>query len=107
MSNTEFLEDNEFHIKSRKLFGEPQTPAMIRVLLKTGIVKTEKQALYFLIGLMIVAVAATWWIWRGGNSGSNYVEAPDGTRYSAEEYFELVDRGEDPLAPDKIRQFNN
>jgi len=97
MSGVEFNEENEFHIKSRALFGEPQTPSMIRILLKTGIVKTEKQAVVALLIMVVIMVFATWWILSGRDSGSDYVTAPDGTQYTPEEYRNLLDQGIDPL----------
>ena len=40
------FEDNDFHIRSRRIFGEPETPTMVKFLLNHGIAKNEKQALY-------------------------------------------------------------
>lgn len=99
MSQIEFNEDNEFHIKSRALFGEKQTPTMIRMLLKSGIVKNEKQAVVVLLTIAILAIGATWFILGDRGSENDYVVAPDGTRYSAEEYINLVRQGIDPLSP--------
>ena len=62
MKGVDFIEKNEFHIKSRKLFGDPTTPTMITILLKTGLAKNEKQALTILIGIIIAALSLTAWI---------------------------------------------
>jgi hypothetical protein len=95
--SVQFNEDNEFHIKSRALFGEKQTPTMIRILLKSGIVKNEKQAVVVLLFAVVVMASATWFVLNGRGEGNDYVVAPDGTRYSAEEYIRLVRSGIDPL----------
>lgn len=106
MDEVDFMENNEFHIKSRKLLGEPQTPTMIRLLLKSGLVKTEKQALIVVSIFICVMFVATWFILAGvGGNGSGYVEGPDGRKYSAEEYIKMVDSGNDPLSPAKIKEY--
>lgn len=97
MSRVEFNDENEFHIKSRALFGDPQTPTMIRLLLKTGVVKSEKQAVVVLLIMVVIMVSATWWILGGRDNADAYVTAPDGTRYTPEEYIDLIRQGIDPL----------
>jgi hypothetical protein len=103
MNQVQFEEDNnEFHIRSRRLFGEPETPTMVRFLLRTGIVKNEKQALYILVGIVIIALAVTIFLIRGGiggGSGDDYITGVDGQEYTFEEYIELVNQGNDPLDP--------
>lgn len=97
MSRVEFEEDN-FHIKSRRLLGEPDTPTMIKFLLKTGLVKTEKSALILLVFVIVVALSATIFIFLGRTAPREaYVVDEAGTRYEIEEYISLVKTGRDPL----------
>ena len=101
MGSIDFHEENEFHIRSRRLLGEPETPSMIRFLLRTGVVKNEKQAVSILIGVILVALSATFFIARGGvgNAGDGYIVGADGYKYDFEEYVDLVNQGKDPLDP--------
>ena len=100
MNGIDFHEDNDFHIRSRRLLGEPETPSMIRFLLRSGVAKTEKQALYILISVILVALSATIFIIRGGGSGADdYIRGVDGQKYTFEEYMNLVEQGRDPLDP--------
>ena len=101
MGSIDFHEENEFHIRSRRLLGEPETPSMIRFLLRTGVVKNEKQAVSILIGVILVALSAAFFIARGGGGAStDYVVGADGQRYQIKEYVELVKQGKDPLNSD-------
>ena len=79
------------------LFGEPETPSMIRLLLKTGVVKTELQAVVVLLVIVVLFLGIAIWLIAGRNAGNDVVITPDGTVYTAEEYFELVRQGKDPL----------
>lgn len=99
MKSVEFEEDNsDFHIKSRSLLGEPETPTMIKFLLKTGMAKNEKQALIILIICIVVALSAAFFIFQGRNGAREaYVVDQYGTRYEMEEYISLVKAGRDPL----------
>jgi hypothetical protein len=84
---------SEFHIKSRKLFGEPETPTMIKLLLKSGWVKNEKQAVYVLLGIIVAASSAAFFVGFGGNGKSNVVTLPDKTQVSIEQYSEGLQSG--------------
>jgi hypothetical protein len=99
MSEISFHEDNEFHIRSRKLLGEPETPSMIRFLLRTGIVKDEKQALYVLIGVIVVALSSAVFLIRSefSNPEIEYVVDKNGNKIETEEYIRMLGRGENPL----------
>ncbi len=98
MKGIEFEEDNDFHIKSRTLLGEPQTPTMISFLLRTGLAKSEKQALIILSAVIIVAISAAILISLGrGDSREAYVVDEYGKRYEMAEYIQLVKDGRDPL----------
>ncbi len=48
----------EFHIRSPRIniFGSPETPTMIKLLLKSGLAKNEKQALFILIGVVVAII---------------------------------------------------
>lgn len=101
MNRVDFIEKNEFHIKSRKLFGEPVTPTMVTILLKTGIVKNEKQALFVLTGIVITTLALTGilFYFRISPPTNNIVVDQNGNVYTFEQYIELVRQGKDPLLP--------
>lgn len=97
MNGVQFDENNELHIKSRRLFGEPETPSMIRFLLRIGIAKNEKQALYILIGVMVVALSSAIFLSRGGiGEPAAYIIGSDGTKYDVRKYVEMVNRGNGP-----------
>jgi hypothetical protein len=102
MARIEFDEDlyNNQGAQNNLLVGSA-TPFSVRLLIKYGIVQNKQQALYVLIGVLVFVIAATWWV-MGGLNGSNsvdYVTAPDGTVYSADEFVELIKQGKDPLNP--------
>lgn len=102
MSDLQFVEENDFHIKSRRLLGEPTTPSMVRFLLRTGVVKTEKQALIFLIIFVVIVIILTIYLANVllvGSSGDSTITDRFGNEYTAEEYFELLGQGKDPLSP--------
>lgn len=102
MGEFNFVEENDFHIRSRRLLGEPTTPSMVSFLLKSGIAKNEKQALFILIGVVGAILILTVYlanILLIGTKGPNYVEDKFGNKYSAEQYIELLKQGKDPLSP--------
>jgi hypothetical protein len=98
----DFMEDNEFHIKSRQLLGEPTTPSMISFLIKHKVVKNEKQALFVLLVFVVVVIALTIYLANvllGSPSAPGYVEDRFGNQYTPQEYFKLLGEGKDPLSP--------
>ena len=98
MDRVEFIEQNEFHIKSRKLFGEPATPSMVYFLLKVGIVKNEKQAVMVLLSIIILVLILTFsLISNKSNSSSDTIIDSFGNVYTFEQYIDLVKQGKDPL----------
>jgi hypothetical protein len=99
MSNVDFLEKNEFHIRSRKLFGDPTTPTMISILLKTGVAKNEKQATGILLGIIAVTLTLTSILIyvRFNPPINNTLTDLYGNTYTFEQYIELVRQGRDPL----------
>lgn len=100
MKEFEFVEDNEFHIKSRRLLGEPTTPTMISFLIKVGIVKNEKQALMILVLTILLTITATLFlIFQRTSPNDGFVQDKFGNKYTAEEYVNLIKQGKDPLAP--------
>jgi len=50
---------DEFKIKSRSILGQSESPAMIRYLMKKGIVKNEKSANGILLGVIVVSLLAS------------------------------------------------
>lgn len=101
MDRVDFIEQNEFHIKSRRILGDLETPTMIRILLKVGIVKTEKQALFVLLGVSALVLFFTIFLInaRINPATSNIVVDTQGNTYTFEQYIELVRQGRDPLLP--------
>ncbi len=99
MSKVDFLEKNEFHISSRKLFCDPTTPPMIMLLLKVGIAKNEKQAAAILLGIIAVALTCTASLiyFRIAPPTDNTITDQYGNVYTFEQYVELVRQGKDPL----------
>ncbi len=99
MANVDFLEKSEFHIRSRKLFGEPTTPTMISFLLKTGMAKNEKQALFILLGFIALTLTCTTVLlyFRINPPVSETITDKYGNTYTIEQYIDLVKQGKDPL----------
>lgn len=56
MADVEFFDDpgsDIYHYRSRKLIGDLETPAMVRLMKRTGLIRTEKAAGYVLVGLAV------------------------------------------------------
>lgn len=51
------FDESQFKLRSRRILGEPEVPGMIKVLVTKGIVKTERQAIMFLLGIVVVFIA--------------------------------------------------
>jgi hypothetical protein len=47
------------HYASPKIFGRPQTPFILKMLVKKGVVQTEMQGFRWMIGIIILAVTAS------------------------------------------------
>lgn len=102
MSGINFVEENGFHIKSRRLLGEPTTPSLVRLILRSGFAKDEKQALLILISMVSIIILLTIYLanillFNSGNTG--YVEDRFGNTYTAEQYLQMIKQGKDPLSP--------
>ncbi len=55
MANIQF-DESQFKLRSRRLLGEPEVPAMIKFLVTRGIVRSEKQAISVLLTVVLVIV---------------------------------------------------
>ncbi len=100
MNSVDFIEQNEFHIKSRRLLGDATTPTMITILLRTGIAKNEKQALVILILIIVSTLGLTFGLIHARSTPtSNLVVDQAGNSYTFDQYIELVRAGKDPLLP--------
>lgn len=100
MSNVEFEEnDNEFLVRTRRMLGRPKMSALTGAIIKTGLVKSERQASVILIVIAVIAIAATIWIFQAQRGELEfYVVDKHGVKYDAEEYRALLRQGIDPLA---------
>jgi len=49
-------------------FGAKKTPAMVKWIMKTGLVKDKTQANIVLIVIAVVFFGITWWLIAGGNT---------------------------------------
>jgi len=64
--NTENIsfDDNKFKYQSRNVAGQSDVPAITRMLMRHGIVKTEQQGTMFMIGIIVLTLAATGFVMR-------------------------------------------
>ena len=101
MNRVDFLERNEFHIRSRKIFGEPTTPTMITILVRSKIAKNEKQAIIILLSIIGLTLTLTSILlyFRINPSQSTTITDKYGNTYTFEQYIQLVRDGKDPLLP--------
>ena len=99
MSKVEFIEKNEFHIKSNRHFRSHTTSFITSALLKTGIVKNEKQATVVLLLIIILTTAITFNLISQKPEVDNTIMDKYGNTYTLEEYLDLVKQGQDPLLP--------
>lgn len=60
MSNVEFEENNYSDNRFAPVSNEPSK--LVKLILKTGLVKDEKQASYVLIGIAVCAVLLTFFV---------------------------------------------
>lgn len=101
MERVDFIEKNEFHIKSRRILGDPTTPTMVNILIKIGFAKDEKQALIILLTVVAIMIFFTSFLIysRTVTPSSDFVIDQFGNSYTFEQYIDLVRQGEDPLLP--------
>jgi hypothetical protein len=77
MGNVDFMENQESVYQSRRVIGAPTTPPVFGFLIKTGLVKSSKQAYYLLISLALVCFALSIFVYvnvtsRPGNRSPDY-----------------------------------
>lgn len=91
--------DAKFHIRSRKILGEPTTPTMVNFLLNKGIVKNEKQAVIVLISTIVVFMSLSIFIIdRSLNNDAPLIFVNKyGQQIPFEEYAEMINRGVEPI----------
>jgi len=78
MSDVQF-EENNFSGADRFAAASNQSPMLVKLLLKTGLVKDEKRANYVLIGIAVCAVLLTLFVIHssfGGGSPNRNILPP-------------------------------
>jgi hypothetical protein len=85
----------EFHLRSRRIFvlGEPETPALVKFLLKRKWVKSEKQAAVVIVSLIALCVLLTAIVFYNLYHQSDKVILADGTVIAVEQYIEGLKSG--------------
>lgn len=53
MSNKHGFDESKFKLRSRRLLGKPEVPAVVKFLVVKGVVKTEVQAVAFVAAIFI------------------------------------------------------
>jgi hypothetical protein len=91
--------DSGFHIRSRKLLGEPTTPTMINFLLQKKIVKNEKQAMFILIIFILLFLSLSIFIIRSTitNNKELIIVNRYGQEIPFEDYIDMINRGVEPI----------
>lgn len=91
--------DSKFHIRSRKLLGEPTTPAMVNFLISKNVAKDEKQALIILISAIVVFLALSIFIIDKSinNDDELIIVNKYGQQIPFEDYVEMLNQGEEPI----------
>lgn len=90
--------ESGFHIRSRKILGEPTTPTMVNFLLNKGIVKNEKQATIILLICIFVFLGLSIFILRNSLVNDEQLIYVDkyGREIPFEDYIELINKGQKP-----------
>jgi hypothetical protein len=88
-----------FHIKSRKLLGEPTTPTMVNFLLQKKIAKDEKQALIILACVIVFFLSTSIFIINKTLSKNNNLVIINkyGQEIPLEDYINMINQGIDPI----------
>lgn len=91
--------DSRFHIRSRKLLGEPTTPTMVNFLLDKKIAKNEKQALYILGSIITIFLVVSGIIINKSliNDEPLVIVNKYGQEIPFEVYVDMISRGVDPV----------
>ncbi|MBP9763166.1 MAG: hypothetical protein KBD10_00270 [Candidatus Pacebacteria bacterium] len=91
--------DSKFHIRSRKLLGEPTTPAMVNFLLSKKIAKNEKQALIILGCVIAVFLSLSIYIIdKSINKDEELIIINKyGQQIPFDDYVEMINKGVEPI----------
>ncbi|MFA7193959.1 MAG: hypothetical protein WC087_03530 [Candidatus Paceibacterota bacterium] len=91
--------DSKFHIRSRKLLGEPTTPAMVNFLISKRVAKDEKQALIILISAIVVFLGLSIFIIDKSinNDEELIIVNKYGQQIPFNEYVEMLNQGGEPI----------
>lgn len=91
--------DSKFHIRSRKILGEPTTPAMVNFLISKNVAKDEKQALIILISAIVVFLALSIFIIDKSinNDEELIIVNKYGQQIPFNEYVEMLNQGGEPI----------
>jgi len=91
--------DSRFHIRSRKLLGDPTTPTMINFLLDKKIAKNEKQAMVILLIVIVAFLGLSTFIINRSLSNSEdlIIVNKYGQEIPFEDYVDMLNRGVDPI----------
>jgi hypothetical protein len=74
-------EQNEARVLYSRFMPSNQLPKLVGWVIRTGIVKNETQANYFLIGLMFIALLTSFYFWGGLLIPEKNVPAPPVSSY--------------------------
>lgn len=91
--------DSKFHIRSRKLLGEPTTPAMVNFLISKRVAKDEKQALIILVSAIIVFLGLSIFIIDKSinNNEELIIVNKYGQQIPFNDYVEMLNQGGEPI----------
>lgn len=91
--------DSRFHIRSRKLLGDPTTPTMINFLLDKKIAKNEKQAMIILLVVIVIFLSLSTFIINKSLSNNEELIIVNkyGQEIPFEDYVEMLNRGVEPI----------
>ena len=91
--------DSKFHIRSRKLLGEPTTPAMINFLISKKVAKDEKQALIILVSVIVIFLGLSIFIIDKSinNDEPLIIVNKYGQQIPFEDYVEMLNQGGEPI----------
>lgn len=91
--------NSNFHIRSRKILGEPTTPSMITFLLKKKIAKNEKQATIILLLIIVLFLGlSSFIIYRTIHKSKELVIVNKyGQEIPFDTYVEMLNRGVEPI----------
>lgn len=91
--------DSGFHIRSRKILGEPTTPTMINFLLSKKIAKNEKQATIILCILIVIFLFLSIFIIRKAliDKEELIIVNKYGQEIPFEDYIDMINQGVEPI----------